>query len=241
MEARKQTVEAEQFTPDDTRTVQALSGLFSVQPGFQFPEYFNLDKSLVDLAILRLNEPEVLPLPSVVQGRIEANGRIVTKLKEQVAAVIQQFDGEQNLLQSCYWWPGDPVGGCAVAEPESKRPETPRSTPDPDKPALAPWIVGGASVAALGTGLGLVVSRSGDWEDYFGDCLGEGPPLFPKADAISDSCGFESESVADLSYASWRGGWYAGLGLIGAGVLGLSGSTVLVLTDGRMVVLTAQW
>lgn len=229
--------------PDDSRTMAALSGVFDAVPTFQLPLSLPPDhtlRGLIGNANYRLDEPSIVPLPSPGRGRIEVNGKSATKIREQVAAVIQQFDGDNQLLSTCYWWPGQSLANCAQDLGPVPGATSSKSGGNGSKSkGVAPWIVGGASLALLGSGVGVEAYNGHYWEENFADCMGK-LPLFPGA-YTGGQCGFATEDDPELSYERWKTSWLGGLGLIAAGTLGLAGSGVMILTDGHQVVISGRF
>jgi hypothetical protein len=96
---------------DAARVPQALAGTFAAEPGHQIPSSLLPDghpiRAQVSVAMMALRDDVGAPLPALGSGWFEADGTSVKNAPAQRAAVIQQIDGQGQVLATHYRWPDE--------------------------------------------------------------------------------------------------------------------------------------
>lgn len=140
-----------------TRVPQALAGVFTAEPGHQIPVALLPDghpiraQVAVGMMALRDDPGVIIPVPG--SGWIELDGVAGPRAPTQRASVMQQIDGQGQVLTTHYRWP-DEVGfdwvvpvEAAIDVAKVKAPNKPASPWAHRAPLLA---LTGASLAASG-------------------------------------------------------------------------------------------
>jgi hypothetical protein len=113
----------------EARVAPALAGLLASDIGYQlpldaYPEGHPI-RELVPLASLLAKDTETRPLAVPGTGWIEVDGVHATEAPTRRAAVMQQLDGQGNVVETRYVWPDDDLGSWAPVPPASLFPPPP--------------------------------------------------------------------------------------------------------------------
>ncbi len=100
------------------RVPQALAALFAAEPGHQMPTTLVPDghpvRQQITPAMMALRDDPGFLLPVPASGWIEAEGTAVKAAPVQRAAVLQQVDGQGQVVATHYWWPDEASVGWLV-------------------------------------------------------------------------------------------------------------------------------
>lgn len=176
---------------EDQHTIAALAGLLGAEPGYQVPVALipvgHPVRALLPSAATRLRESDTAPLRAMEVGWIEVDGVSTAAAPRNRAVVLQEFDGEGQVVETAFFWPEDALGawgataGAPAGKAEAPKPaKEPRPAKEPpplaeaaplpkEPPAAHPWgLVGaaGASLLASGALYGVAMAAEGAfWDD----------------------------------------------------------------------------
>ncbi len=154
----------------DERIVQALGGVFAVEPGLQIPSTLAPEghpiRERVPAAMLALRDDPGVELPHVASGWIEADGALAHRAPTQRAAILQQIDGQGLVVATRLRWPDDVGFDWVVGATSSSIADVvpPTLTPSPWA-HRAPWLAGaGASLVTSGVLLAMAADARGEFD-----------------------------------------------------------------------------
>ena len=160
------------------RVPRALAGVFASEPGHQIPSSLLPDghpiRAQVTAAMLYLHDDPGAELPKPGSGWFEADGAHVLRAPALRAAVMQQLDGQGNVIGTHYRWPDDvgfdwvvPVAGSSVATANLSGDPVVLAPSQPSPWAhRAPWLVlSGASIITSGVLYALAADGRAEFDE----------------------------------------------------------------------------
>ena len=161
------------------RVPRALAGVFAAEPGHQIPSSLLPDghpiRAQVTAAMLYLHDDPGVELPKPASGWFEADGAHVLRAPTLRAAVMQQLDGQGNVIATHYHWPDDagfewvvPVAGSSSVATANLSGDPVVVAPSQPSPWAhrAPWLVlSGASIITSGVLYALAADGRAEFDE----------------------------------------------------------------------------
>ncbi len=206
----------------------ALAGLFSAEPGHQIPTALIPEghpiRDLIAPAMLLLRDDPGAVLPVPTSGWIEVDGAHALLVPTQRAAVLQQIDGQGQVVATHFRWP-DEVGytwvvtvaastapAVASSKPAQKTLVTGRTTAKAPPPpsSTGPWThrapLIGVAVASLAASAALYAVAADDYHAFDASPVqGADATAQERADYLAQLQAMQAKTNP-LTYACWAAG-----------------------------------
>ncbi|MDP2315465.1 MAG: hypothetical protein Q8P41_21385 [Pseudomonadota bacterium] len=203
---------------EGTRVPQALAGVFAAEPGHQIPSSLLPEgqpiRGLIPAAMLALRDDPGVALPKPGSGWIEVDGTHALRAPTQRSAVLQQIDGQGQVLATHYRWPDEAGFGWVVPVEASDDALATAAQVEPTGNRAGPWAhraptLAGAAASFVASGVLYAIASQGSAEFDAKPVLGPDASDQARADYRAELDGMQARTNG-MTYGCYAA---AGLGL----------------------------